>query len=288
VRPLIVQAIYTNVHKFQDRDSSPNSDIDWRLTNPNFYVEPLEPAGHTARIYNKASLDFEIPQHMYRFDVIACDRGQPQLCASAKVSVPVSNVNDEKPKFDQRVILASLDENVPSGAYVTTVQATDGDGDRVFFRLKDESGPFEINRESGIVKIKNDRRIDPREDYYNLTIYAQDDGSCCCKPSKRVSFYAGGGGDCKVVVNREEATLVIKIRDINDHAPKFHECASYSQIARVEEEKPVGTAVIQVEAKDYDKGENGEGELFNFNYRILSIYSFCNVRHGLVYIYAMS
>ena len=67
-----------------------------------------------------------------------------------------------------------------------------------------------------------------------------------------------------MIINREEATLVIKIRDINDHAPKFYDCASYSQIARVEEEKPVGTAVIQVEAKDSDKGENGEGNWIIF------------------------
>jgi len=264
----------------QDRDSSHNSDIDWRVTNPNFYIQPLNSVTNTkiARLYNKASLDFEIPQHMYRFDVIACDRGKPSLCASAKVSVPISNVNDEKPKFDQRVILASLDENVAAGAYVTTVQATDGDGDRIFFKLKDESGPFEINRESGIVKIKNDRRIDPREDYYNLTIYAQDDGSCCCAPSTRVSFYSSGyERDCNVIVNREEATLVIKIRDINDHAPKFHECASYSQIARVEEEKPVGTAVIQVEAKDNDKGENGEGK-FGFKLqKVRKVFNFSEI-----------
>lgn len=238
--------------EIQDRDSGPNSDIQWSVSNPNFYVKShTTDRTKTARIYNRANLDFEIPQHMYRFDVIACDRGKPALCASAKVSVSVSNVNDEKPKFDQRVILASLDENVPAGAYVTTVQATDGDGDRIFFKLKDESGPFEINRESGIVKIKNDRKIDPTEDYYNLTIYAQDDGSCCCPiPGKRVNFYGragdGGSNECQVKINREEATLVIKIRDINDHAPKFYDCSSYSRIARVEEEKPIGTAVIQV------------------------------------------
>ena len=172
----------------QDRDSGSNSEIEWSVSNANFYVrlhfhKLATKHAHPARIFNKNSLDFKIPQHMYRFDVTACDRGRPSLCASAKVSVSVSNVNVEKPKFDQRVILASLYENVPAGAYVTTVQTTDGDGDRIFFALKDESGPFEKNRESGIVKIKSSRFIDPREDYYNLTVYATDDGSCCC-PSK--------------------------------------------------------------------------------------------------------
>ena len=254
----------------QDRDSGQNSQIEWKVSNPSFYVRPFsDDSSNRAKIYNLNSLDFEIPQHMYRFDVIACDRGEPSLCASAKVSVPVTNVNDEKPKFDQKVILATLDENVPSGAYVTTVQATDGDGDRIFFKLKDESGPFEINRESGIVKIKSDQKIDPREDYYNLTIYAQDDGSCCC-PGNRVHLYSKQTSqpNCKVKINREEATLVIKIKDINDHAPKFHDCDSYSRVAAVEEEKPAGTSVIQVEAKDNDKGENGEVE-----YEILSTHS---------------
>jgi hypothetical protein len=259
----------------QDRDSANNAEIQWQVSNPNFYIKPFSDSDTTrAKIYNEGKLDFEIPQHMYRFDVIACDKGTPSLCAAAKVSVPISNVNDEKPKFDQKVILATLDENVPSGAYVTTVQATDGDGDRIFFKLKDESGPFEINRESGIVKVKADRKIDPREDYYNLTIYADDDGSCCCPsqanvPGHRVHLkYQTFNTNCKVKTNREEATLVIKIRDINDHAPKFHDCDSYSRIAQVEEEKPIGTNVIQVEAKDDDKGENGEVE-----YEILSTHS---------------
>lgn len=261
----------------QDRDSGRNGEIEWQVSNANFYIKPFSDTDTTkAKIYNEGKLDFEIPQHMYRFDVIACDKGEPKLCASAKVSVPISNVNDEKPKFDQKVILATLDENVPSGAYVTTVQATDGDGDRIYFKLKDESGPFEINRESGIVKVKLDRKIDPKEDYYNLTIYAEDDGSCCCPlPSNghgnRVHLkysYNNFNSNCKVKTNREEATLVIKIRDINDHAPKFYDCDSYSRIAQVEEEKPIGTSVIQVEAKDADKGENGEVE-----YEILSTHS---------------
>ncbi|CAF0714325.1 unnamed protein product [Brachionus calyciflorus] len=260
----------------QDRDNGRNSEIEWQVSNPNFYIRPFSDSDTSkAKIYNEGKLDFEIPQHMYRFDVIACDKGEPKLCASAKVSVPISNVNDEKPKFDQKVILATLDENVPPGAYVTTVQATDGDGDRIYFRLKDESGPFEINRESGIVKVKSDHRIDPREDYYNLTIYAEDDGSCCCAPTSTPSgnrvhklSYNSYSPNCKVKTNREEATLVIKIKDINDHAPKFHDCDYYSKAAQVEEEKPIGTKVIQVEAKDADKGENGEVE-----YEILSTHN---------------
>lgn len=147
-----------------------------------------------------------------------------------------------------------MDENVPSAAYVTTVQATDGDGDRIFFKLKDESGPFEINRESGIVKIKFDRKIDPREDYYNLTVYAEDDGSCCCLsptsnyPPNRVHLKFSqtlNSQNCKIKTNREEANLLIRIRDINDHAPKFHDCDRYSNVAQVEEQKPIGTFVIE-------------------------------------------
>lgn len=157
--------------------------------------------------------------------------------------------------------MATLDENSPSGAYVTTVQATDGDGDRIYFKLKDDSGPFEINRESGIVKIKADRKTDPREDYYNLTVYAEDDGSCCClsssssqqqqQPPNRVhhkysqTLGAASSTNCKFKTNREEATLVIKIRDINDHAPKFYDCDAYSLMAQVKEEEPIGTDVIR-------------------------------------------
>jgi protocadherin delta 1 len=244
----------------QDRDSGLNSEIEWSLSNSNFYVKPFSD-GDTkrAKIYNKGRLDYEIPQHVYRFDVIACDKGKEPLCANAKVSVPMSNVNDEKPRFDMKVITSVLDENVPPGTFVTTITATDDDGDRVFFSLKDETSPFEINRESGIVKIKNDRRIDAKQDYYNLTVFADDDGSCCCHNGKQKSVvnYASA---CSLKTNREEAILVIKINDINDHAPKFIDCDSYSRLAQVEEEMPIGTNVTQVVAYDEDKGQNGEVE----------------------------
>lgn len=251
----------------QDRDSGPNGRIEWSLTDPHFYIKHISNSdSKRANIYNKARLDYEIAQHTYRFEVRACDQGAVPLCASAKVSVPMSNVNDEKPKFDQKVIVANLDENVPPGAYVTTIQATDGDGDRVFFSIKDANlTPFEINRESGIVKVRADSRINPREDFYNLTIYADDDGSCCCGSSgnahganrAHLRLYSA---NCRVETNREEATLVIRIRDINDHAPKFFDCEAYSRQAMVEEERPVGTPVIQVKAHDEDKGENGQVE----------------------------
>ncbi len=268
----------------QDLDSGPNADIQWSVSNSNFYIRPVAQFDtKRAKIYNKGRLDYEIPQHAYKFEVTACDKpvgGVQPLCATAKVSVPMSNVNDEKPKFDQKVILATLDENVLPGAYVTTIQATDGDGDRVYFTLKDETGPFEINRDTGIVKIKVDHKIDPKEDYYNLTIYADDDGSCCCP---RIVKLSGGkvaaNGDqvasnCPTRTNREEATLVIKIRDINDHAPKFYDCDLYSRQAQVDEEKPVGTDVIQVKAVDADKGENGEVE-----YEILTTHEGRNERN---------
>lgn len=245
----------------QDRDSGPNSEIEWSVSNTNFYVKPFS-ANDTkrAKIYNKGRLDYEIPQHVYRFDVIACDKGKEPLCANAKVSVPMSNVNDEKPRFDMKVITSILDENVPPGTFVTTITATDDDGDRVFFSLKDETSPFEINRESGIVKIKNDRRIDAKQDYYNLTVFADDDGSCCCHNGNKQKSVINYASNCNVKTNREEAILVIKINDINDHAPKFIDCDSYSRLAQVEEEMPIGTNVTQVIAYDEDKGQNGEVE----------------------------
>lgn len=67
-------------------------------------------------------------------------------------------------------------------------------------------------------------------DSYQLTVIAEDDGSCCV-----------GGGD------RHSATQYIKINivDSKNFKPQFTECSSYYN-ASILEEEPIGTYVLTV------------------------------------------
>lgn len=64
---------------------------------------------------------------------------------------------------------------------------------------------------------------------YRLNITAMDDGQCC--------------GDATILRN-SQGLIIVEIKDINNNAPKFMDCATYAPV--VLEKENVGTYVIQV------------------------------------------
>ena len=80
------------------------------------------------------ALDYDfLPDHQYRFNVTAKDKGEPQRSGLATVIVYVTNVNDEAPVFGTGLdhLYASINEEQTVGSVVTIVQATDPDGDNI-------------------------------------------------------------------------------------------------------------------------------------------------------------
>ena len=57
--------------------------------------------------------------------------GDPPQTGSATVRIYTKNKNDEEPKFSQQVYTPNVDENAGSDTLVTTVVASDKDGDNV-------------------------------------------------------------------------------------------------------------------------------------------------------------
>lgn len=64
---------------------------------------------------------------------------------------------------------------------------------------------------------------------YRLNITAMDDGQCC--------------GDV-TIQRHSQGLIIVEIKDINNNAPKFKDCATYAPV--VLEKENVGTFVIQV------------------------------------------
>jgi len=64
---------------------------------------------------------------------------------------------------------------------------------------------------------------------YRLNITAIDDGQCC--------------GDATIQRN-SHGLIIVEIKDINNNAPKFRDCATYAPV--VLEKENIGTFVIQV------------------------------------------
>ncbi|KJH45916.1 cadherin domain protein [Dictyocaulus viviparus] len=80
---------------------------------------------------------------------------------------------------------------------------------------------------------------------YNLTVIAKDDGSCCSSKSTRHSAMA---------------TVLIGVEDVNNNKPEFRDCASYGEVAKIQEGvyKKNPPVIIKVKATDEDSSANGQ------------------------------
>lgn len=57
--------------------------------------------------------------------------GEPPKTGTATIRIYTKNKNDEEPKFSQQVYTPNVDENAGPNTLVTTVVASDKDGDNV-------------------------------------------------------------------------------------------------------------------------------------------------------------
>lgn len=60
-----------------------------------------------------------------------CITGEPSKTGTATIRIYTKNKNDEEPKFSQQVYTPNVDENAGPNTLVTTVVASDKDGDNV-------------------------------------------------------------------------------------------------------------------------------------------------------------
>ena len=86
-------------------------------------------------------------------------------------------------------------------------------------------GPFRIDESSGIVTLI--APLDKSRVSYSVNVTATDNGRCCGGTTSRAS----------------RGVVVFDVKDINNNAPRFTDCSSYSPT--VLEKDNVGTFVIQ-------------------------------------------
>nr|CAI5819088.1 unnamed protein product [Callosobruchus analis] len=221
-----------------DADSGTNAEIEYFVSDDHFSVDP------SGIISNNKQLDADNNNAYYEFVVTAKDKGEPAKTGTATVRVYTKNKNDEEPKFSQQVYTPNVDENAGPNTLVTTVVASDKDGDNVRFGFVGggtSSGQFVIEEITGVIRLHN-KPISLDRDKYELNVTAMDDGACCVN------------GD--TTIHTSTAVVVVFITDVNDNKPIFKDCGSY--YPKVEEGAANGSPVIKVHATDEDKGVNGQ------------------------------
>lgn len=185
-------------------------------------------------IFIKQMLNRE-DQEVYRFTVVATDKGNPPKSSTADVTIYVDDVNDNNPKFTLSSYIFPVDENEPNRTFVGQVSATDkdaGSNAKITYILITPIPEFVVDGNTGV--IRTNKVLNREQDKsYTFLIKADDHGQ-----NPRTG----------------SASVTVTVQDLNDNAPIFkklsYEKAVYENIA-------VGTSVITVQATDRDVGSNG-------------------------------
>ncbi|XP_037639446.1 LOW QUALITY PROTEIN: neural-cadherin [Sebastes umbrosus] len=221
----------------RDCDSGVNSELSYFVHGDDFDITSGGVVSPARR------LDYERPNHVYEFVVVAVDAGTPPRTGTASVRIRVANSNDEAPVFSQSAYKTFLSEDAGPDTLVAIVHANDPDGDAVSYAITggNEDSNFLLDNQKGIIKLRRSPPPRLRGPQYVLNITATDDNA--------------SGGPYPL---SSSAQVIVGINDINNNKPLFQECQNYSLNAVVLENLPPGTFVLRVQAHDADMGVNGE------------------------------
>ncbi|XP_052430007.1 protocadherin alpha-3-like isoform X4 [Carassius gibelio] len=182
----------------------------------------------------------------YNVTISATDEGTPPLSSTSVITVHVSDVNDNAPRFSERVINVYVKENSQIGAVIQTVSAFDpdvGDNARITYSLLEssKSGPvtsmININSENGDIHSLQSFNYEEIKTF-EFKVQATDSG---------------------VPPLSSNVTVNVFILDENDNSPGI--LAPYSELGSVNTENIPYSAdasyfVAKIRAVDADSGYN--------------------------------
>uniref|UniRef100_A0A803VL25 Cadherin domain-containing protein n=1 Tax=Ficedula albicollis TaxID=59894 RepID=A0A803VL25_FICAL len=185
----------------------------------------------SGKITVEDGLDFE-EMSSHELEVQAHDGGE--LFDTTKVSIMVTDVNDNAPGISVRSALSEISEDAPTGTVVALLHDRDSGANGEVRCSLDGTLPFRLQSSHGsYYRVVTARELDREQvSEYNVTVRAADGGSPALQSS---------------------AVLALRVLDVNDNAPVFAE-ERYS--ARLAENNAAGALVLTVRATDADWGQN--------------------------------
>ena len=217
-----------------DADSGNNGVVTFSLSQNSSGVGFFSIDAITGDITSLQSLDFESISG-FELLVVARDGGVPALSSSAPVFILLTDIDDNRPVFEQPQYNASVSEALQTGSVFLTVVASDADSGEnsvVEYRFVDASTPFEVNQTSGELTAVSpglDRELVER---YVLLVQAFNPFS---------STFAA------------TVTVTVEVLDTNDNPPQFD---SNTLMFSIQESTPAGNSIGRVLATDQDSGSN--------------------------------
>ncbi|XP_054626385.1 neural-cadherin isoform X2 [Dunckerocampus dactyliophorus] len=220
-----------------DCDSEKNAELTYYTLSPDFTISPH------GTIFPAGPLDYERPNHLYEFVVMAVDKGEVPRTGTTTVRIRMANVNDETPDFSQHIYRTFVSEDAGPNTLVATVLAKDPDGDGITYRITsgNDEGNFVIDSQKGLIRLRSSPPPHLQGVEYVLNITATDDN-------------ASGGPQALA----STAQVIVGVDDVNNNKPVFEKCQQYREKTSVLENQPAGSFVLQVHAVDADEGSNGK------------------------------
>ncbi|XP_072253769.1 protocadherin-8 [Leuresthes tenuis] len=186
-------------------------------------------------------------QSSYNVELVATDGGNPYRSGSTKITVKVTDFNDNSPVFDQNSFSVSLPEDAPVGTVILDLNAVDADeglnGEVVYGFGKQVSHEvrelFQVDNKSGRLTLRNPVDFEDKSTY-ELDVQATDLGA---NPTPSV---------CKIIIH---------VTDVNDNAPEISITPMTSistGIAYISEAADKDSLVALISTLDRDSGINSQ------------------------------
>uniref|UniRef100_A0A3Q2E1K8 Protocadherin-10-like n=1 Tax=Cyprinodon variegatus TaxID=28743 RepID=A0A3Q2E1K8_CYPVA len=220
-----------------DLDEGSNSDI--------VYSYSLYTSERTQMMFNlnpengeirvKEMINYEDDQ-LYEMEVIASDKGPNSLSGQSRVTIKVTDMNDNHPEISIKSFQSPVKENVDTDTVIAVVSVSDKDSDDngVVDLHIPENMPFKLRKSS--------------DNYYELVLSEPLDREKV--PEYDITFTVKDRGSPPLFDNE---TMTLELLDVNDNVPQFPQ--SFYTI-RVMENNAPGALLSSLTAFDPDLHEN--------------------------------
>ncbi|XP_010224790.1 PREDICTED: protocadherin-12 [Tinamus guttatus] len=190
-----------------DPDSGNNGQVHCSLSQGNEHFRLKRTTSHSYVLMTNATLDRELCAE-YNLTLLVQDQGNLSLAVLKYLTICISDVNDNAPKFEKGIYDTAIAENSQSPSYLVTVSANDPDLDfngKITYSIQDSFA-------SGLVS------IDPSTgDIFALRAFDREQMS-----SLEFVVTAEDGGHPRLMSN---VSVRLAVLDENDNAPVITEPA---------------------------------------------------------------
>ncbi|XP_018527632.1 protocadherin-15, partial [Lates calcarifer] len=217
--------------KATDPDAGANGQVRYRIVNhPDLFK-----ISENGSIYTRVPLDREL-RSQYDLVVEASDGAVDPRRTSLTLSIQVMDIDDNSPVFSQQTYVVNVPENSPIGTVVLKLSAVDADlFSNVTYRIKAESARqlFSLNPVTGELAVLQTL------DFEDLAAMGMG-----ASYTFQVEAVDQGG-----VTPPGQATVTVRITDMNDFSPIFSQDLYKGMVAPNAEK---GTVITTVFAEDQD------------------------------------